>query len=162
MDRKKAAHKGYLTAAIVALVVLAVAGWLTNYALSTSGSIWWLLLSYPILLIGIFFLAIGPTIKPIRIFFVLLAIASVFMFFIGLLCFPYPWDSLTLGFSLESIFIGIVCIVLCASAEGDYERYKRALAADEEKAEEERNAYSRREDDLLKELDKAVNAKSDD
>ena len=56
---EKAYIKSNITAAIIALIVLAVGAWLANYSLN-EGSVYWILLAIPILLIGIFFLAIGP------------------------------------------------------------------------------------------------------
>ena len=123
---EKAYIKSNITAAITALIVLGIGAWLANYAL-TDGSVYWILLAIPILLIGIFFLAIGPLIKPIRILLCLIAVVAGIMVFCGIVMFDHPWNTIAVVGGLECVFIGIFCIVMAAQTEANYIRYKRAL-----------------------------------
>ena len=128
---EKAYIKSNITAAIIALIVLAVGTWLANYSLN-EGSVYWILLAIPILLIGIFFLAIGPLIKPIRILLVLIAVAAGIMVFCGIIMFDHPWNTIAVVGGLECVFISLFCIPNAAQAEANYIRYKEAL--EEEKS----------------------------
>lgn len=119
-------------AAIIALVILGVGVWLTTYAMG-EGSAWWMLLAIPVLLFGLFCLGIGPMIKPIRILLVLIAVGSAIMTVGGFMMFDYPWDTVALVGGLECVFVCIFCIVMAAEAEGNYERYKRALKEEQQK-----------------------------
>ena len=128
---EKAYIKSNITAAIIALIVLAVGAWLANYSLN-EGSVYWILLAIPILLIGIFFLAIGPLIKPIRILLVLIAVAAGIMVFCGIIMFDHPWNTIAVVGGLECVFISLFCIPNAAQAEANYIHYKEAL--EEEKS----------------------------
>ena len=125
-EMEKAYIKSNIIAAIIALVVIGIGVWLTNYSCN-EGSEYWILLAIPILVIGIFFLAIGPLIKPIRILLCLIAVVAGIMVFCGIVMFDHPWNTIAVGGGLECVFICIFCIVMAAQTEANYIRYKRAL-----------------------------------
>ncbi len=124
MDGKKVA-KSYITAALIALAFLGVGAWLTNYALN-QGSEYWVLLAIPLLLIGIFFLAIGPLAKAIRILLCIIAVVGAILAFCGVVMFDHPWNTIAVCGGLECVFIGIFCIVVTAQVEADYRLQKKA------------------------------------
>lgn len=128
---RKAYIKSNITAAITALIVLGIGAWLANYALN-DGSVYWLLLAIPVIQIGVFFLGIGPLVKPIRILMCVVACCAFFVGIWGLISFEHPWNAISLAGGLECVFVSIPCIVFAAQAEASYEQYKKAIQAEKE------------------------------